>query len=219
LIADPFALFAGSVNPTAFTCDFDAIRLLKFALLLHDVGKPACQSRDEKGGIHFHGHEAEGATAAAVICERLRCSVKERLFVSSMISIHSRPRHLYQLDQKGALTPNAMTRLFMACGEDTPYLLLHAGADMFGKGVAAGDQISFTHFLGTLYKRYVSNYLVKKTAPSLLTGQDLITVFGLAPSPLFKEILQRIEEARLSEDRMDRKTALALVERFLRECP
>jgi hypothetical protein len=59
--------------------------------------------------------------------------------------------------------------------------------------------------------------MVKKAAPPLLTGRDLMGVFGLKPSPRFKEILQHIEEARLSGDRMDRKTALALVEQFLNE--
>jgi poly(A) polymerase len=219
LIADPFGIFTGTVTPDIFTVDVNAARLLKFALLLHDIGKPACQSQDKKGGIHFHGHEAAGAETAKAICEKLRCSVKERLFVSSLISLHSRPLHLYRLEQKEALTPKAVTRLFMACGDDTPFLLLHAAADMAGKGEAAGNHASFTGFLGTLFERYFAHFIVKKAAPPLLTGQDLISVFGLTPSPLFKKILQRIEEARLSEDRMDRKTAIALVEQFLREGP
>ncbi|MFH0729189.1 MAG: HD domain-containing protein [Pseudomonadota bacterium] len=217
LIADPFGLLAGSIAPDAFNFDLKLARLLKFALLLHDIGKPACQSRDETGGIHFHGHEAAGAEAAGAICEKLRCSIKERLFITSMIALHSRPRHLYHLKQNSILTPKAITRLFMTCGENTPYLLLHADADMQGKSEAGGNVVSFTRFLGTLSERYFSNFRVKKSAAPLLTGQDLIDVFGLRPSPLFKDILQRLEEKRLSDDRIDRKTAMDLVERILRE--
>lgn len=215
LIADPFRIFP----PGAASLDVRATHLLKFALLLHDISKPNCQSRDEKGDIHFHGHEAAGATAASAICARLRCSVKERLFITAIISLHSRPLHLYHLYQRGILTPKAVTRFFLACGDKTPYLLLHAGADMLGKGVAAGNPASFIHFLGTLFERYFSNFIAKKDAPPLLTGRDLIRLFGLKPSPQFKEILQRIEEARLTEERMDRKTALALVGQFLNEVP
>lgn len=134
-----------------------------------------------------------------------------------MIALHSRPRHLYHLDQKGLLTPNAVTRLFMTCGINIPYLLLHADADMHGKSEVDDNAISFTRFLGTLSERYFSHFLVKKSAAPLLTGQDLIDVFGLTPSPLFTDILQRIEEKRLSDDRIDRKSAMDLVERFLRE--
>lgn len=217
LIAEPFTLLSRAATPEAFTFDLNIARLLKFALLLHDIAKPACQSADEKGGIHFHGHEAAGAEAAKAVCERLRCSVKERLFVSSIISLHSRPLHLYHLDQRNALTPRAVTRFFMACAGNTPCLLLHAGADMLGKGAAAVDPASFIHFLGRLSERFFSDFSVKKSAPALLTGRDLISVFGLKPSPLFKVILHRIEEARLSEDRMDRETALALAKRFLKE--
>jgi poly(A) polymerase len=219
LIADPFSLFPVSIPPNALALEIRETRLLKLALLLHDISKPACQSRDAKGDIHFHGHEAAGAEAAGEICERLRFSVKEREFVSGIIFLHSRPLHLYRLDQRGELRPNAVTRFFLAGGEKTPYLLLHACADMLGKGAAAGNPASFIHFLGTLWERYFSNFIVKKAVPPLLTGWDLIRVFGLTPSPRFADILQRIEEARLSEDRMDRKMALALVEQFLSESP
>lgn len=217
LMADPSSMLPASISPDTAAFDVRATRLLKLALLLHDISKPACQSRDETGHLHFHGHEAAGAEAAGIICERLRFSVKERLFVSTIIFLHSRPLHLYHLNQKGALTPKAVTRFFLAGGDKTPYLLLHAAADMLGKGAAAGNPASFIHFLGTLFERYFSNYMVKRTAPPLLTGSDLIRVFGLKPSPRFKDILQRIEEARLSEDRIDRETALALVEQFLNE--
>lgn len=55
LIADPSGFLTGSITPDAFNLDFKFARLLKFALLLHDIGKPGCQSRDEKGGFTFTG--------------------------------------------------------------------------------------------------------------------------------------------------------------------
>jgi hypothetical protein len=105
----------------------------------------------------------------------------------------------------------------MACGDNTPYLLLHAGADMQGKSEAGDTAANFSRFLDTLSERYFSLFLVKKSAAPLLTGQDLIDIFGLTPSPLFKDILQRVEEKRLSEEGIDRKSAMNFAKRLIKE--
>lgn len=192
------------------------IACLKFAVLLHDTGKPACKTVDAAGGVHFYGHEKAGVKAAAAVCDRIRCSREEHRFVASIISLHTRPLQLFHLDKKKALSNKAVTRLFMTGGDDIPYLLLHAAADMLGKGNAArADRPAFMVFLKKLAARFYMEYTPRKAGPALLTGQDLIQEFGLSPSPLFADILQQVEEARLSEKQMDRPAALSLVSRFL----
>ena len=46
--------------------------VLRWTMLLHDIGKPACFTRDEQGVGHFYGHTAISADLAADICRRLR---------------------------------------------------------------------------------------------------------------------------------------------------
>ena len=50
---------------------------LRWALLLHDIGKPRCRSRGDGGKVHFYGHEKCGSEIAGVIAERFRFSRKE----------------------------------------------------------------------------------------------------------------------------------------------
>jgi tRNA nucleotidyltransferase/poly(A) polymerase len=194
--------------------------LLKLAILLHDIAKPTCRSGAPDSHARFHGHEAAGASAAALTCERLRCSAAQRTFVTGIIRHHMRPLHLYQLYLRRKLTQRALIRLFMTCREDTPYLLLHARADMLGKGTADQSQIaSFSEFLKHLHHRFLTEFTPRSASPPLLTGADLIAEFGLSPSPLFQKILGMVEETRLSRSLMERSEAIELVRRFLEANP
>ncbi|MDX9787734.1 MAG: HD domain-containing protein [Desulfobacterales bacterium] len=189
---------------------------LKFALLLHDIGKPACRSVDALGDIHFYGHETAGAKAAQCICKRLRCANTAQNFITAIIARHVRPLHLYQAFQKQTLTDKAITCFFMTCGDDTPYLLWHVAADLFGKGAASHSTLApFTAFLCMLLNRFFTEFKIKSSSPPLLTGKDLIAEFGLPPSALFKHILARVETARLSGTCTTRNAAISLVRDYL----
>lgn len=192
--------------------DPSRVILLKVAILLHDIGKPACRSVDATGAVHFYGHETAGAKGANAICDRLRCANDERRFITDIIAHHVRPLLLYQALQKKTLTDRAVTRFFMACGDDTPYLLLHAAADLFGKGAACRDELApLTAFLHSLAETFFADFKKRSASAPLLTGRDLISIFGLPPSPLFKQILDQVETARLSGACTSREAAVLLV--------
>lgn len=52
--------------------EVDADKVLRLAMLLHDVAKPLCKTVDEAGIDHFHGHPAQGAELAKKILRRLK---------------------------------------------------------------------------------------------------------------------------------------------------
>ena len=64
---------------------------------------------------------------------------------------------------------------------------------------------------------FETDFRPKKSMPPLITGHDLINKFGLEPSPLFKKILDRLEEERLSKSKMNRQEALDLAKQFIRD--
>jgi tRNA nucleotidyltransferase/poly(A) polymerase len=205
---------------SGFRPDPSRLPLLKLSILLHDMAKPACRSEAPDGRVRFHGHDAAGAAAAALTCERLRCANRQRTFVTGIIREHMRPLHLYQLYLQRKMTQRALTRLFMSCRGDIPYLLWHARADMLGKGTAdSAELISFSNFLDSLSHRFFNDFLPRSTRPPLLSGSDLITEFSLPPSLLFQRILNLVEETRLSRGRMERSEAIELVRRFLEAHP
>ncbi len=187
--------------------------LLKWAILLHDIEKPSARTEDADGCVHFYRHEKKSAVKAEEICRRIRFSNHETAFIKTVIFYHMRPLFLFQAHLNNQVSSRAITRFFMASKEDTPAVLLHAAADFRGKKTLPQER--FDTFIKQLMNRYYSEYQPKRNSPRLITGRDLIHEFGLKPSPEFKDILLRIEEARLSNRISTRKEALALVERLL----
>jgi tRNA nucleotidyltransferase/poly(A) polymerase len=170
--------------------------LLKLAILLHDIGKPACRVQDASGRTHFYGHAACGAPLARRICRRLRIASRHSQWIEQMVQHHQWPLDLF-LSQRGtACKATSMGRFLRQCGPLAPYVLLHAVADCIGKG----DHESQAAYLEFIWKM-MSIYFEKAAAPDqlpLLNGHDLQNRFALAPSPLIGTLLRRIEEARLS---------------------
>lgn len=61
---------------------------LRLAALLHDSGKPACRTVDEKGVAHFYGHAKESARRAEAALRRLRCENALRRRVVELVELH-----------------------------------------------------------------------------------------------------------------------------------
>ncbi|GBC59290.1 hypothetical protein DENIS_0227 [Desulfonema ishimotonii] len=204
---------AGAVFPQADTA---RRALLKYCILLHDVAKPLTRTSDKRGHIHFYGHEQKGADVVEKIAVRLRFSTRETRFITAIVRHHLRPLHLFMARKKNTLTRKGQVRFFMRCGTDTPLLLLHAIADNRAKKEVTGEP-PFTAFAIELLRAYFSDHQPRQSEPPLLTGHDLIRVFGLKPSPLFKELLNRVEEERLSGTLTSRQEAVRHVRNLL-EC-
>ena len=64
--------------------------VLRWTMLLHDLGKPACFTVDEDGVGHFYGHDELGAQIAAEIMTRLRFDKKTAARVELLIGQHMR---------------------------------------------------------------------------------------------------------------------------------
>jgi len=186
--------------------------LLKLAILLHDTGKPSSGTIDEKGNYHFYGHAAVGADMSKKICGRLKMSSSETCFINFIIRYHLRPLSLYRLCLEKKLTSKAVTRFFRKCHKYTPYILLHAIADSYGKSHKPDKD--FKKFSLDLINNYFTDFQPLRLAPPLITGNDLIKELGLKPSPLFGKILNHVEEARLSKEISNKKSALKLAKEF-----
>ena len=192
------------------------IPLLKLAMLLHDVAKPAVMtgSGDEK--LHFYGHEGQSARMAEAICQRLKCSRRDTAKIHFLVRHHGRPRMLFTALHEQKAGPRAVTRFFMKCAGHIPDLLLIAAADMLGKEAEFSERsTAFLAFLNQLMVDFETNFKPRTSGSRLISGHDLTTEFALAPSPLYKEILARVEEERLSRSNMTRQEALALVKKLI----
>lgn len=192
--------------------------LLKLSILLHDIGKPAVQTADKDGSRHFYGHERQSAQMAEAICKRLKCSTRHTDRICFLVRHHSRPLSLFRALNEQNADPRAITRFFIKSAEHTCELLMCAAADMLAKEEKQDARSrAFIKFINQLLVEFETDFKPKKSAPPLITGHDLINTFGLKPSPLFKRILDRIEEERLFKSEMSRQEALTLIKQLIRD--
>jgi hypothetical protein len=202
--------------PAAHRIAEPQIPLLKFSILLHDLAKPAVQTMDRNGRRHFYGHEHQSSRMAEAVCQRLKCSRRDTDKIRFLVRHHARPRFLFTALHEHKAGPRAVTRFFMKCAEYIPDLFIIAAADMLGKEADLSERsTAFLAFLNQLMIDFEANFTSRKSGPRLITGHDLSAEFGLAPSPLYKKILSRVEEERLSRSDMTRQEALALVKKLI----
>ncbi|CAK8725041.1 hypothetical protein KKHLCK_15705 [Candidatus Electrothrix laxa] len=188
---------------------------MKWAALLHDVGKPFTYGINEKKGgrITFYNHDLRGADIMTEIARRLRWAKEDTALIARLIGGHMRPFFLANNQRQGTLTLKACLRLVRKIGEHLPGLFLVAMSDaLAGKGEASPDDIEeeVAGLFGRLLQVEEKHVAPVRTAPPLITGRDLIEELSLTPGPLFREILEQVEEAHMEHRISTRAEALAL---------
>ena len=212
----PENVFSPVARPIERHLTTEKAALLKWAALLHDIGKPSRVSRTPDGSVHYYGHDKKGAEMAEGICRRLKMSNRRADRIRFIVRHHLRPLMLFNARAGGTLTPKGITRFFIRCGGWTPDVLIHAMADASGKtGDREEKTAVFPEFINRLLVSFFRQFQPASTSPPLITGRDLINMFGLSPSPLFKTILSSVEETRLSGHLSSREEALGFVGELL----
>ena len=198
--------------------DRKRIILLKCAMLLHDIGELLQTKIPGDDSYRIYDENKKSALLAKKICQRLRFSRYETDFVEFMIRNQSRLVFLFYAQQKKISVQRATVRFFLKCSNKTPYLLLFSLAKMNGSQVADRKVKSeFKAFIFKLLHHYLSDFRLRVTATPLLNGNDLIREFDLTPSPLFRRVLQRVQEEQMLNPKMTRKEAIKIVDELLKK--
>ncbi len=167
---------------------------LRWAALLHDVGKPGVKRYDTKQGWTFHGHEARGAHMVKRIFKRLRLPLGEEMrYVEKMVMLHMRPIILAE----DVVTDSAVRRLLFEAGDDIDDLMLLCNADITTRNEEK-------------QRRHRANFeLVKRKLVELeerdrirnfqppVSGEDIMTTFGIGPCREIGTIKDAIKDAIL----------------------
>ena len=190
--------------------------VLKYALLLHDIGKPGTRRVNADGTVRFHGHARHSAELAEAAHRRLRLSGSERDQARCIIVNHGRPMALLSAHQTGNLSRKGISRFFRDSEPWTPEVLLHALGDTLGKKATPDAAVETTlAFIDDLLDDYFHRFRPLASARPLLGGRELMVRFGLAPAPLVGRVLRAVEEERLAGRISTRDQALAFAEGFL----
>ncbi len=225
IIADPEKYFPGMESRIRQYLDGGGVvRGMKWAALYHDIGKPATRGKSEKneGQVTFYGHDEVGREIFCRFAERMRWSKRDKENVAALIGMHMHPFHLCNIARTGKLTKRAALKLCKRAGDRLSGLFLLAMSDsLAGQGEKKPEHMEeeIVTLLDSVLNIYEENIKPVLNGPRLLTGRDLIVDFGLDPSPLFSEIFEKVEIARVEGEVADRSQAMDWVRDFLRKKP
>ena len=159
--------------------------LVRFATLLHDVGKPEAASIDENGFVIFYNHEVVGSRITKDIADRLHFSKKDREKIYTLIRWH-----MFTIDEH--ITDSAIRRFIRRVGvENVADMIDLRIGDRLGGGTQFAESWRLKKFKERLSQQLNPPFSINDLA---IDGNDVMKELNIAPGREVGDILQTLFE-------------------------
>jgi poly(A) polymerase len=167
--------------------------VLRLAVLLHDIGKPATRAIEPGGGVTFHHHDVLGARLAAKRLKALRFDKATTEAVADLIRLHLR----FFGYAEGAWTDSAVRRYVRDAGDQLERLHILSRADVTTRNQRKADRLARAYDdLEARIAALAEEEELGRLRPDL-DGEEIMRILGLKPGREVGEAYRFLMEARL----------------------
>ena len=166
---------------------------LRWAALLHDIGKAQVKKYIPGTGWTFHGHDLAGSRMVPGIFASLKLPIEEMKYVKKLVWLHMRPISLVD----DIVTDSAVRRLLFDAGDDIDDLMILCHADITSRNA---EKVRKIHANFELVKQKLVEVEAKDAIRNFknpISGDYIMELYGIEPCNTIGEIKEYVKEAIL----------------------